>query len=374
MNRIQTRSPFLVKHTETDLTSIIIELYIYTGTQGTSQPASPNYTLEIEAYNDLAVTDLSEFIQDFIDYAHDGTYVSQMVWVDYVITPFVLGAEQTALAEVNLEGFYGFKYHEEGAQNTSTADATNKILISNTTIFRPAGTTVNIPVIRDSNYDVIYEGRNGEVILSEAITPSVVSSTRIKYLNDSGTAGLDTFKDRVIADGGTYEESACISYLLCSDFSNLSRISVDGTIIKIKDLEHTKYDSYKLTFVNKFGALQDLWFTGKSSKQSKIEKNATYRRNVLIGDTYDVSTHNQAQQVKNGTQSMQLSTGFLTEDYNEVFRQLNYSKHVWIEIDSVTLPVILVDSTFKYKTRLNDKLISYQTNLEFAFNEINNIR
>jgi hypothetical protein len=45
-----------------------------------------------------------------------------------------------------------------------------------------------------------------------------------------------------------------------------------------------------------------------------------------------------------------------------------------MEIDGNVLPVNVSDSSFSYKTSLNDKLINYTIKIDFAFDTINNIR
>jgi hypothetical protein len=57
-----------------------------------------------------------------------------------------------------------------------------------------------------------------------------------------------------------------------------------------------------------------------------------------------------------------------------VFRQLLLSDKVWIEINSQTLPVNIASSSLQFKTQLNDKLINYTIDVDYAFDKINNIR
>ena len=57
-----------------------------------------------------------------------------------------------------------------------------------------------------------------------------------------------------------------------------------------------------------------------------------------------------------------------------MFRQLLLSDKVWIEINSQTLPVNIASSSLQFKTQLNDKLINYTIDVDYAFDKINNIR
>jgi len=55
-------------------------------------------------------------------------------------------------------------------------------------------------------------------------------------------------------------------------------------------------------------------------------------------------------------------------------RQLFQSEDVWITEENRTVPVNIKDSSFNYKTHLNDKLVNYTVQFEYAFDGINNIR
>jgi hypothetical protein len=58
---------------------------------------------------------------------------------------------------------------------------------------------------------------------------------------------------------------------------------------------------------------------------------------------------------------------------NDVFKQILLSELVWIYNGVEFIPVNITNSNFDYKTRQNDKLISYAIDFEFAFNEVKNI-
>jgi len=59
---------------------------------------------------------------------------------------------------------------------------------------------------------------------------------------------------------------------------------------------------------------------------------------------------------------------------NEPIKQLLLSESVWATINGVVLPIIVTTENLQYKTRINDKLIQYTIECEFAFQAINNIR
>ena len=55
-------------------------------------------------------------------------------------------------------------------------------------------------------------------------------------------------------------------------------------------------------------------------------------------------------------------------------RELLQSEKVWIEIDSVVKPVNLSTRNLTFKTSVNDKLVDYKIDIEYAFDGIQNVR
>lgn len=383
MNRIQARSPFLIKYSDTDLVDVAIQLYVYEGTQNdvTDRANGFIYQVTITPVNnsDEVIFDASEIIDSILDIEFDGTYNSQMVWVDYAITPTVLvggvPTQEATQSIVNLEGYGGYRYFEEGVQNLSRANDTDVILLTNRVIYKGADSVVRIPILADAFTEQVTYEKNGKRIFTELVIPSTDSSNRITYISSDITNGVDNYKERVIADGGIFEEADCYRSLAYNvDLYGVDTIYVSGEKIVVKEAACSKYDKYKVTFINRFGALQDVYFDGKSSQTMKTKSESKYRSNTLVSDSYSTSKHNNRFVTKNATDSMKLSTGFISEDYLEVFKELELSRKVWIEKDGLTLPIDLKDATFEYKTKLNDKLINYTIDVDFSFSSISNIR
>ena len=70
---------------------------------------------------------------------------------------------------------------------------------------------------------------------------------------------------------------------------------------------------------------------------------------------------------------MTINTGFIPESFNENLKQLMLSEKVWIYLDGNKLPITIKDSDMQFKTVLNEKLINYEMEIEFAYDIINTI-
>jgi hypothetical protein len=85
-----------------------------------------------------------------------------------------------------------------------------------------------------------------------------------------------------------------------------------------------------------------------------------------------------------GKESISLNTNYLSEEYNEVIKQLMMSEQVWLtRLDNpapdsnnleTVLAVIPKTQSLTYKTSLNDRLVQYTVDFDYAFDKINTVR
>jgi hypothetical protein len=124
--------------------------------------------------------------------------------------------------------------------------------------------------------------------------------------------------------------------------------------------------------------LQDLWFNLKSVERLNTS-GETYKANVVNFDTltYDTYKPQVAQYNKLGKESITLNTNYLSEEYNEVIKQLMMSEQVWLTKltdTELVLGVIPTTQSVTYKTSLNDRLVQYTIDFNYAFDKINTVR
>jgi len=136
-----------------------------------------------------------------------------------------------------------------------------------------------------------------------------------------------------------------------------------------KILCEIKYTPVKVSFINKFGVIQDLVFF-KKREDSFNTTQQDFKANILRNGTYLPHTGQKQIINKQASAKLKLSTGFYPEEFNEVFKQLQYSTNYWIDDE----PAILTGSNFAFKTSVNDKLINYSFDFEYANPDINDIR
>lgn len=371
---IRTRSPYFIRTTApsptTDLSYYQLVLTVYSGVTGelpTCGGVFGTITLQKKILpNETTVTfELSEVVNDFIEQRFTGTYSFsanvQSVWVSTAISARKAdGTQMGSLASAYYLAQEGYNTFKEGVNYVTEPEA----MITANYVQKKSNTALYIPVNRERVNSVQY--KNGSSVVSTVnVTDSGDSDQKILYTSSSDT----TIDNAVI----TYDTS-------------------QTRTITIEQVEECKFLPFKCTFLNRWGALQDIFFFKKST-ETLDSRNESFNKSIFAARTatqtlrdgecetdvtfnsYSTTDHPTKVFNANGRESVTLNTGFVNEGMNESFKELMVSEHIWLTNNAGTIfPATLKDSSFTTKTSRNDRMINYTMNFEMAFDLVNNIR
>ena len=364
LNRIHIRSPYFISAPIFDVdikqvTSATFDIYIYEGVLDTSKPSTPTYTYEKKPRflgdNNIYI-DISKQVSDFIDNKYNGTLQTDCVFVEIETTSVYSGG---TISQVNkFLALNGYNLHEENVNHIPTEN----VLLSNSTISVLYGQDINVPVYLGSDVSSfvlsLFKNDNGSNVIVETIT---INSEEIINTNE-------------IVKYATFENVTEGYYIEITE--NANSIFIDLEIVT-----ECIYDPVKITFVNRFGVLQD-FYSYKVSKETIKSTNDDYNRSVLNEDviggipvlSYNTSEHNKKTYNKQSKKSIELNTGYIAEDNNIIIEEMLNSEYIWLTIDNVIIPANLSTKSVELLTRTNDQLIKYKLNFDYSYNEIQNIR
>ena len=158
-----------------------------------------------------------------------------------------------------------------------------------------------------------------------------------------------------------------------------------GQIVNIKYVDECFNDNIRVNFVNRYGAIQSLWFFGRLKDSLNVEK-TMFKRNLRADGTFSTARHQNTILDKNGTTKIELSTGWYPEDHNPTFQELMLSEQVWITMSNAfnsgnkfalneeTYPVLIENSQIQFLKKDYDKLINYDFTFAIANNKIQTVR
>lgn len=325
------------------LKRIALDLYIWDGAF-TSQPSVPQYQINksrIDTHNNITI-EIGELVRDYLDISFNDDYLSKTKWVRASVYYFNELDEPYTYTNPQAFDFIatdGYGYFEEGTNPELSRNA----LISADNIYLPENTIGRLPIFAEGVGKVTIDS------VDTQITDSGNTNQKIQYV--------------------TIPQNSSTIQVYDTDDSTLLK-----TILVTNQCE-PKYTPYKITFLNKYGAFQDLYAFKKSVEDTNVS-DETFKRNTIANSTSTYQT-NEGQKQRynvNSNSSITLNTGFIKEDMNQTIEELFFTENVWIRHEGKTLPVIPSTKTMQYKTVLNDKLINYTIKLDFAFDKINNVR
>ena len=115
MAKINVRSPYYVSITAANLSSVDMQLYIYSGTQVTDRTSGTLFNLRSTAISNISTFEIGEVVKDYIANTFEGDYTNLNIWVDYRTINNFQGTSTPPSAYTLLTGFYGYGYFQDGA-------------------------------------------------------------------------------------------------------------------------------------------------------------------------------------------------------------------------------------------------------------------
>lgn len=326
------------------LKTVQLQVYIYEGTSGSYTNGDLKYTLQnsVIGTDTNVVFEIAELVRDYLDLSFNNDYLSKTIWVTTIATlldensnVFTYGSPITN-TYLATEG-YGF--FEDGA----SPELSRHALITSNSIYLPESTTGKLPIFAEGVGKVTIDS------VDTQITDNGNTNQKIQYIT-------------IPADSSTIQ-------VYDTDDSTLLKT------IKVTNICEPKFTPYKVTFVNKYGAFQDLWFFKKSTESFSVT-DEKFKRNTIQNSTstYNKYKGQEERYNTNAKKSISLNTGFINEDSNSTIEELFLSENVWIRYGTDTLPLLPKSKSLTLKTSLNDKLSNYTIEFDFAFNKINNVR
>ena len=374
---IRTRSPFFIRtpqETDANLSYFQINITVFGGLSSSTEICDDlyaTYSLQkkpLGSENSVSF-DISEIVNDHLEQIFTGTYsassAKSSIWV--TVTTSARESDGTAIGSVTTNTYLaqeGFNKFKDGVNYTVEPIA----MISSNYIQYHRGVTATIPV-------------------------NVERVTQVQWRNGTSVRETDAFTDN--GNQNQKIQFASITYGGVLDNVLITYDSGSTTTITIQPVQECKYPVNKITFVNRWGAMQDLFFF-KKSVESLDATRENFNRSIfearavqldppetpgddcqesLTFNTYSTTAHAKKTFNANATESVLLNSGFVNELMNPYFEELMVSEYIWLTDSSDNIyPVNLKESSFTKKTGLNDRLINYTMSFEKSFALVNNIR
>ena len=357
------------------ITDATLYLWIYKGTLG-SKPANPNYVLQknVKTGDDVITFEIAELVKDYVDVTFTGDYltVSESAWVEWtMVQNFDDLSTNTETGSAIATNGYG--YFKDGVNPVLPKGA----LINNSKIYNYSGENIYLPIYtgQDGAYKADYY--NGATLLrTDTFGAPIITLTADNAIITADSTNFTA--DMTLSSGTSSNIITRVTPPSTTDRIVVTRHDSTEETILVETIEECKYAPCKISFLNQYGVVQDLWFFKRRDDSVNIT-NTEYLENTLTstlssGVNYSLNSATNIPANFKTTKSVRLNTGFVDESHNEVIQELSLSERVWIHENSTIYPVKPKTKQLNYKTSLNDKLIDFTVDFDYAFNEVNLVK
>ena len=363
------RSPYIIEKSVAELDYVKVNLKIWNGLLS-DEPNDITIRLRSTALDDYVSIDIAEFARDYVEVTFGGTEDSSAVFVSYQMAWVTQSGVETPDPKVYLIGFDGYSAFQEGVN----FQFYNDVLMSSNVVTAYEGVATSVPVLTGhlTGWD-LYKYGNSDIPTYIFYTGTV---TPVATLPDTSISTEDLVRYVSTANGGVYADRVVFH------FDNAPDETVD-----VEYVNCNKYGNTKLHFVNKYGTIQQMHLSGRFDVGVKTES-SDFKRNLLVNGSYSTTRHQKSTLNKNGIITMELNSGWYSQEDNDTFLEMLMSEQVWIEVEvarlglgwlpkqaaSYTIPVNCTSNTMQLKNKINHKLINYTFKFEAAHDWINTVR
>lgn len=146
-------------------------------------------------------------------------------------------------------------------------------------------------------------------------------------------------------------------------------------VMRFNFYDECTYKNYDLVFKNKYGMLESLSLSKKSSKSMNVTSSDYLRSIVDLEGDFNINRHTSKQFNVSASEEWVLNTDFLPEYMNAPMKEAMLTEEMWL-IETSTgniIPIVKVDERIDFKTSLNEKLIQYSIRVKLSHNTVKNI-
>jgi len=337
-------------------TSTSIDLYVWDGdlntlpTDITYELTIPRPSINFAEFN----VDLSKLVQEQIESAPtiDLSSTTQIVdstddsvkWIRYTAS-YTDPIETIADIEGTFAGVDGYGLYSEGVNPTKPS---NNILtdVVNRKVSRDG--FILLPFVNNGSITSIeIDSKTGQIDETETITSSDLSTDIIQYLEvDVSQASTDT--------------SITVTFL------------PDGDIVRYEVIDECRYTPINVVFKNRYGAYENLTLFKKSNSSLSVESDM-FINNYVSSGVYNVTKHQHQKINVSSKRLIKVNSGYINEQENTLYEQLLNSDKVFFYQGGNLIPVNVKTSNIEFKTRVNDSLVNYELDFEYAYNIIQDV-
>ena len=331
-NIIYARSPFFVSRPAFYGQTVKLEIFVWL--VGETEPTNPTYILtkkQIKQSGGNVDFDISPFAREFFNHS---TIPSVTAPTSGILSNLLVNVKyRTLIGFTSLFAIDGYNTHEDGYN------------YKDHTLLLSAGLEQTIYVEKGVNSGFFALNRFfGDALTVQYNTDSVLPLTG------------NSFTVLPFLKLGNYETGNKITIKKGSSIIH---------VLNIVPICESKYTPIICDFINRFGVWQRITFF-KASSQT-FDRKSTQLNLKPSALNYNVADNVRKDFNLNGNQHVKVNTGFVPESYSEYIKEIMLSERILID----GKPAVIDTNSIQLQQHINDKLINYELDFTFAYNQLN---
>lgn len=226
-----------------------------------------------------------------------------------------------------------------------------------------APTTQSV-LIDDIGYSGVYIGNVGTTQPTKLVYTSNLTTAETYFTASTATSGQIASYVTSPSNSGFPLSTTNLEYYTIQAYNGATPL---GTKLRYDVVCKQKYPNVRISWKNRYGQFD--WYSFymvnrksfQTTKKTYQPQLGTWEGSTLSYQSYDSSNLNY---IVDSTQTLQVNTFWLDDDYNDWFKQLLVSDEIYYWDGTTARPLTIATSNIQFKTGVNDKLIQYQ----FDFN------
>lgn len=232
-----------------------------------------------------------------------------------------------------------------------------------------SGPVTQSALITNEGYSGVYTGTAGGVVPTKIVYTSNIGSGNYNVSSSLSSSGQIYRYPIGPAESGFPLSTTGLEYYTVQAYSGSTPL---GTSIKYDIVCNQKYPNVRVKFKNRFGQFDWINFN-MVSRQSFSTERKTYQPQLgqWESSTFGYNNYDTATQayIVDSKQMLSVNTYWLSEDYNDIIKQLLVSDEIyWItdEVSGALKPLTITTQNILFKTGVVDKLIQYQFDFQLG--------
>jgi len=436
MANIFARSPYIITINETGQVSTKLEIFIWNGTGSAPATPQYTLSKAIPSSTNTATNyDISPYIREYL--SHQSTdepavptvsfsQLNTSTWCNVKVKQYYFTDGLDYLGELSFYAFDGFTYYENGSnydygrflldskkyyynEDTTYAGTVSMYLNAGEKVkygesFTSNTATINTTALLGGTRDITTISLTGNYssyitvgsylyfTYNDGFGVTSWTGTLLSYSYNSGTNtttitpdfgvsvptifGSPSNTGRTITAGTseTYTVPTSKWYCVPRISGSLNKLFVlNSSDAVIKSWEFVpvcepKYTPVTIDFINKYGAWQKEFFF-KASKTNIAIESTDYNVMQSSVSNFDTFQGQKKSFNTNGKETISVNSGYVTEDFSDNIKELLMSERILVD----NKPAICRTKSLELMKNINNHMINYSLEFEFAYNAINNV-